>query len=218
MIKINLMPQKRARLRRVATAEPGGKDLLIGIGALAGLAVIVFFALDLPRRGKLHDLLETNAQLAGQIKEKEPKIKDYEQLQKAADQADQRASEINRLMSVRTVPGNVLQELGDILTQGHRPTMTAVMSKLAGTNGDPNKQFDDTWDPSHVWLMSYDDKNGDFTIEGGAQAEVDVTQFAKRLAASVYFWDVAPSRQERIADKDSGITYYKFTITGKVAY
>ena len=218
MIKINLMPQKRARLRRVATTEPGGKDLFIGVGALVALAAVVFFALDQPRRAKLHELADSNSQLASQIKEKEPKIKEYEALQKAADEADQRATQINRLMSARTVPGNVLQELGDILTQGQKPTMTQEMTKRSGTNGDPNKQFDYTWDPTHVWLMSFEDKNGEFTIEGGAQAEVDVTQFAKRLAASVYFWDVAPSRQERVADKDSGITYYKFTITGKVAY
>src|SRR5207248_3206005 len=113
---------------------------------------------------------------------------------------------------------NVLHELGEILTQNHLPTMTEDMTHKTGNAGDPNKKFDLTWDPSHVWLTSFTDKSGDFTIEGGAQAEVDVTQLSKRLAASVYFENVAPSRQERVSDKDSGITYYKFTITGRVDY
>jgi hypothetical protein len=34
----------------------------------------------------------------------------------------------------------------------------------------------------------------------------------------VYFFDVAAARQEIVADRESGLNYYKFTITGKVAY
>lgn len=86
------------------------------------------------------------------------------------------------------------------------------------TDSDPNRRLDLAWDPTHVWLTSYKDKDGKFTLQGGASAEVDVTQLAKRLQASVYFIDVAPSSEERVADRDSGIDYYKFTITGKVAY
>lgn len=217
MIKINLLPQKRAKLR-VSTREPGSKDLVVGVVALVAVAAVVFLAVDQPRRAKLRSLKEANAQLASQIAEKEPKVKEYEKLEKAHQEANERMAAINRLMAARTVPADVLHELGEILTQNHEPTMTQVMNKLTKPGGDPNKEFDQTWDPTHVWLTNYEDKKGDFLIEGGAQAEVDVTQFAKRLAASVYFTDVAPSRQERVADKDSGITYYKFSITGKVAY
>jgi hypothetical protein len=87
-----------------------------------------------------------------------------------------------------------------------------------GPDSNPNRRFDLAWDPTHVWLLSYVDESGAFTLEGGAQAEVDVTQLAKRLQASVYFDNVAPSREERVADRESGISYYHFTITGKVAY
>jgi hypothetical protein len=98
--------------------------------------------------------------------------------------------------------------------------MTEDMAKKTGTgvDADPNKVFDLTWDPAHVWLTSFIDKDGEFSLEGGAQAEADVPQLSKRLAASVYFSDVSPSRQEQLVDHDTGISYYKFTITGKVAY
>jgi hypothetical protein len=114
----------------------------------------------------------------------------------------------------------VLHELGEVLTSGHNPTMTEEMARKIGNgpDADPNKRYDLTWDPSHVWLLSFDDDRGNFMLEGGAQAEADVTQLAKRLAASVYFANVAPSREERVADRDTGISYYHFTITGKVAY
>jgi hypothetical protein len=57
-----------------------------------------------------------------------------------------------------------------------------------------------------------------FKLEGGAQTESDVAQLSKRLAASVHFLDVSPSGGERVTDQASGVNYYKFTITGRVAY
>ena len=220
MIKINLIPQKRAKLRVSggASSEGAVRDLLIGCAALAGAGLLAFFVLDLPKRSHLSDIQASNRQLQDGIKEKKQKLVGYDELKKASDDAKGKAAAINRLVSATIIPANVLHELGEILTQNHLPTMTSDMTQKTGNNGDPNKRFDLTWDPSHVWLTAFADKNGDFTLEGGAQAEVDVTQLSKRLAASVYFSDVAPSRQERVADKDSGITYYKFTITGKVAY
>jgi len=217
MIRINLLPQKRARLR-VATSSGASRDLIIGISSLVAAAALVFLLFDQPKRSRLRDLQDTNKQLGEQIGQKHQKLQGYDALKKEEEENNTKAAAINRLIGAQIVPANVLHELGEILTQNHLPTMTEDMTHKTGNSGDPNKKFDLTWDPSHVWLTSFTDKSGDFTLEGGAQAEVDVTQLSKRLAASVYFWDVAPSRQERVGDKDSGITYYRFTITGKVAY
>jgi Tfp pilus assembly protein PilN len=98
--------------------------------------------------------------------------------------------------------------------------MTDEMTKLTGNgiDGNPNKRFDPQWDPQHVWLTSFVDKGGKFTLQGGAQGESDVTQLSLRLQASAYFQNVTPSQEERVADRESGINYFRFTITGKVAY
>ena len=53
MIKINLLSQKRAKRGAGVAAvrrEPAGKDVWVGVGVLAGIAAIVFFAIDQPRR------------------------------------------------------------------------------------------------------------------------------------------------------------------------
>jgi Tfp pilus assembly protein PilN len=219
MIKVNLLPQKK-RARRVPSEAGGNRDFVIGVVALAGAAAVVFFAVDQPRRSHLRDLRDTNDQLQQEINANNGQLKGYEELKKAAQEADERAKAINRLMAAKVVPANVLQELSDILTPNHLPTMTEDMAQRTGNGprSDPNKRFDLTWDPRHVWMTSFIDKNGSFKIEGGAQAEVDVTQLSKRLAASAYFSDVAPASEQRVADKDSGVNYYKFLITGKVAY
>lgn len=219
MIRINLLAQKRGKLR-VGVGEPGSRDFAIGCAALAGVAAVVFFAVDQPKRSHLHDLRDSNDKLQQAIKQKTTELEGYADLKKATEEADKRAMSINRLINAKVIPANVLHELGEILTSNHLPTMTEDIARKTGngTASDPNKRFDPTWDPTHVWLISFIDNNGDFTLDGGAEAEIDVHQLSKRLAASVYFMNVAESRGERVADRESGISYYKFTITGKVAY
>jgi hypothetical protein len=220
MIKINLLPAKRAKLRISAASEPGSRDFAIGCAALAAVAAVVFFAVDQPKRSHIHELRDSNDKLQQAIAQKNDELKGYAELKKAGEEADKRAIAINRLINAKVIPANVLHELGEILTANHRPTMSDDMIRWTGTGaeGDSNKRFDLTWDPTHVWLISFVDNNGDFTLDGGAEAEIDVHQLSKRMAASIYFANVAESRGERIADRESGISYYKFTITGKVAY
>jgi Tfp pilus assembly protein PilN len=224
MIKINLLPTKRAKGRgRAAASEPGSRELVIGAASLAGVAAIVFFAVDAPRRSHLRSQQESNQQIQQEIAAKQKQLDgppSYEVLKKAGEEADQRATSIGRLMAAKVVPANVLHELGEILTNNHFPTMTDEMTKLTGNgiDGNPNKRFDPQWDPQHVWLTSFVDKGGKFTLQGGAQGESDVTQLSLRLQASAYFQNVTPSQEERVADRESGINYFRFTITGKVAY
>jgi Tfp pilus assembly protein PilN len=200
--------------------EGSNRDFLIGCASVVGAALIVFLAVDMPKRSKLADLRKSNADLQKEINQKKDELKGYEELKKAVDDADARAKSITRLINAKVIPANVLHELGEILTQGHNPTMTEDMARKVGNgpDSDPNRRYDLMWDPSHVWLISWVDNAGAFVLDGGAQAEADVTQLAKRLQASVYFSQVAPSREERVADRDTGISYYHFTITGRMAY
>jgi Tfp pilus assembly protein PilN len=222
MIKINLLPQKRAKKRGAAAArEPGTKDIVFGLVGLTIAAIAVFALVDAPRRSELSGLRESNAQLQNEINAKNVELKGYAELKKSADEADQRAKAINRLNQAKVVPANVLHELSQILSP-IGPTMTEEMTKKTGTGteSDPNKRFDLAWDPSHVWLTAFTDnaKDGTFKLEGGAQAQVDIIQLSKRLQASAYFEDVSQQSEERVTDRETGITFYKFVITGKVAY
>jgi Tfp pilus assembly protein PilN len=221
MIKINLIPQKRAKRSLQVASDDGSREFLIGIGAIAGAALLVFLLFDQPKRSRINELEASNAQIQQEINAKKKQLLGFDDLQKAADEAVERANAINRLNAARIVPANVLNELGEILTANHLPTMTEDMARLTGTgaDSDPNKRFDFAWDPTHVWLTSIvDQSDGTFRIDGGAQAEVDITQFSKRLAASAYFAEIAPASENRVTDKDTGLDYFRFTITGKVAY
>jgi len=219
MIKINLLPQRRAK-KRVTTAGASSKQLLAGVIGLVVAAVAVVLAVDLPKRSQLAELTEANRSLARAIAAKTKQLGGYAELKRAADAADERYKSIKRLLGAKVVPAYVLHELGEILSTGKRPKMTDEMKQRTsrGADSDPNKRFQTDWDASHVWLSAWTDTAGLFKLEGGAQSESDVTQLAKRLAASVYFADVTPAGGERVADGLTGTSYYKFTITGKVAY
>jgi Tfp pilus assembly protein PilN len=218
MIKINLLPQRRAK--RVVGADPSSKQLVIGVAGLVGAIAAVALLVDMPRRLQLAELTRDNRELGRAIQARSKQLEGYAELKKAADEADERFRSIKRLVRAKVVPANVLHELGEILMTGKQPRMTKVMERRtgAGDDSDPNKRFQRDWDASHVWLSGWTDTGGVFKLEGGAQAETDVTQLAKRLAASVYFADVTPAGGERVVDSQTGTSYYKFTITGKVAY
>ncbi|MBA3456237.1 MAG: PilN domain-containing protein, partial [Deltaproteobacteria bacterium] len=183
------------------------------------VAAVVLFMLDMPRRARLSDLRDANAALQQEINAKNKELVGYAELQQAEQEAVRRSEAINRLLAAKVVPAHVLHELGKVLTK-EGPTMTEGMAKLAGTGpeSNPNKQFQSDWDPNHVWMTSFIDTNGAFKLEGGAQSESDVTQLSKRLAASVYFMDVTPAGGERVVDNETGLNYYRYTITGRLAY
>jgi Tfp pilus assembly protein PilN len=219
MIKINLLPQKRAKLRAAASKEPSSKQLFVGIGALAAAGLLVFIAIDKPKRDRLSELGRQNDELQKQITDKKRDLIGYPELQKNEKDAIERAQEINRLIAAKVVPAHLLHELGKILSPRQKPTMTGdMLARTVGDKPDPNKQFDLTWDPARVWLSSFSDTAGTFKLEGGAQASTDVTQLSKRLAASVHFTQVDGISSEPVSDRDNNLTYVKFTITGKVAY
>jgi Tfp pilus assembly protein PilN len=216
MIKVNLLPLRKPK----RAADPAAKQLAVGLGVIAAAAVLVFVLVDRPRRARLAEIEASNGQIQEQINAKNKQLDGYAALQQAADAADKREKSIDRLLAAKVIPAHVMQELGDLLTPGKLPTMTEEMAKRTsnGPDGDSNKRFAFDWDPTHVWMTSFLDNGGTFVLEGGAQSESDVNQLAKRMAASVYFMDVTPARGEAATDPATGIAYYKFTITGKVAY
>ncbi len=216
MIKINLLPARKPKRQ----ADPAVQPLIIGVVSLAVAAAAVLVLVDRPRRSELDQLERDNKDLAQEIAGKREKLKGYPELLAAEAEAIKRADSITHLAQAKVVPAHVLQELGEILTEHHQPTMTIDMTKKTGNgiDSDPNKRFQGDWDPTHVWLTSFVDTGGAFKLEGGAEVESDVNQLSKRLAASVYFQDVTPSGGQRVADAASGIQYYKFQISGKVAY
>src|SRR3954469_25663728 len=219
MIKINLLPQRR--VKRASARDESARPLVIGIAALVAAGAAVAVVVDRPKRARLTELREANAQLLADIAAKNRQLVGYTELKKAAEEAEERFRSIQRLIGAKVVPANLLHELGEILTTSKYPTMTEDMVKRTGNGpeSDPNKRFQPDWDPSNVWLSGFTDTAGDFKLEGLALTDSDITQLSKRLAASVYFDNVTIAQGgERTVDPQTGNSFIRFTVTGKVAY
>jgi Tfp pilus assembly protein PilN len=227
MIKINLLPQKKTKRSRFGitpasspTSEAGQTQVMIGVGVLVAAAAVVFFAVHKPMLDQRKDFDSTNDGIRSDNQRKQNDLKNFENLKKVVAAAAERSKSIEKLVKAKAVPGNLLHELGEILTPGRLPTMSAEMVKKIGDGpqGDPNKRFLLDWDPKHVWITSFAEKDGGFTLRGGAQSDPDYTQLLKRMQASVYFMDVQPKSGLRTTDRETNTQYYEFTITGKVVY
>jgi Tfp pilus assembly protein PilN len=216
MIKINLLPARKPKRQ----AEPGRSEVLIGVGVLLAAAAVVYFAVH-RSVAETRDAYKAEADaIASDNNSKRQKILDMPQREAAFKAEEARNAAIKQLVSTIVVPDNVLHELGEILTPSRMPTMTKAMAERIsdGPKGDPNRRFALDWDPKHVWITSFTTKGEVFTMEGGAQAESDIPQLAKRMQASVYFDEVTSPSSSRVEDKQLSLVYYKFTISGKVVY
>ena len=102
MIKVNLLPQRKAK----RVAEPGSREMVMGVGALAAAAFLVFFVVDRPRRSKLaeeraaiqvldQEIAGKNAKLKGA-----PGILGYNEMKQAA------AASAPSPMTISRLPGS----------------------------------------------------------------------------------------------------------------
>ncbi|MBK9036617.1 MAG: PilN domain-containing protein [Myxococcales bacterium] len=219
MIKINLLPQRKPRRQ----AEPGQFEVGLVMAGMAAAAAVMFFAVHRPLAAKRDRIKAEVAELSDKNARATKKVADLPALKAAVDAETKRKESIDRLVGTTVLPDNVLHELSRILTS-EGPTMSLAMTTLTGNtaDGDPNKRFSADWDPKHVWITSFTTKGDTFTLEGGAQAESDIPQLAKRMAASVYFNEVTSPKSERVEPTNQvgagTAAYYKFTLSGKVLY
>jgi Tfp pilus assembly protein PilN len=212
MIRINLLQEKK----KAARAERGQMTVLYGLFALAAAAAAVFVLVHMPLASELDEIRAENNKRQGHIKELTDATKEFDTVQGQLTAAKEQEDAIKRLNSARAVPSWMLFELSNILTKDHKPTMSPEMAERI--KNDANRQFSPGWDPKRIWIDALDEKDGTLTISGGAQATTDVTQFALRLQASVFFTDVQPTTVSSALDSQSKLAFYKFSLTGKVLY
>ncbi len=211
MIKINLLQEKK--VKRVAKGE---RTLLAGVGAVALAAAATYFLVHLPLVDEIDGLKQENAARQKRITQLTQETREFDTVQAQLNAAKEQEGAITRLNNARAVPSWMLWELSNILTRDHKPTMSPEMGERI--KNDANRQFTPGWDPKRIWITSIDEKGGVMTIHGGAQSTTDVTQFALRMQASVFFTHVMPVSVAAAVDQGSKLSFYNFTLTGRALY
>jgi Tfp pilus assembly protein PilN len=212
MIRINLLQEKK----KSARVDRGNKSLLTGVGIIAAAAALVVFLVHLPLGAAIDEVKEENSKRGAKIKKLTEDTKEFDTVQAQLKAAQDQEDAIKRLNSARAVPSWMLNELSNILTKDHKPTMSPEMGERI--KNDANRQFSPGWDPKRIWINTLEEKESVMTLSGGAQSTADATQFSLRLQASVFFTDVQVTLVHEAVDNASKLGFYNFTLTGKVLY
>jgi type IV pilus assembly protein PilN len=206
VIRINLLAQKK----RAERSE--GSQVWLAVVMVVVLAeVAALFVFHSIKAEDLADQKRKNAELSSQIEQAKKNVANHTQVK--ADLALLRAREtaIQKLQSARSGPTAVLMELARILTPGRGPSVDP--DRLAQLRRDnPLSVFNPNWDARRLSIVSFVELQRKLKIEGIARDGEDVSELARRLNLSSFFYDVTLLPATR--DKD----FVKFSVEAKVRY
>jgi type IV pilus assembly protein PilN len=206
MIKINLLAQKKRAERSDVSQVWLAVVMVVVLAEVAALFVLHSFKAE-----ELTQQVRKNAELTSQIEQAKKNVANHEQVK--ADLALLRAREqaIQQLQSGRSGPTAILMELARILTPGRGPSVDP--DRLAQLRRDnPLSVFNPNWDSRRLWLTGYVEAQRKLKIDGKARDGEDVSELARRLNLSSYFYDVNLLPATRESD------FVKFSIETKVRY
>jgi type IV pilus assembly protein PilN len=206
MIRINLLAQKK-RLER-----SDGSQVWLAVVMVVVLAeVAVLLLLHSFKAEQLSVQQRKNAELTSQIDQAKRNVANHEQVKAELELLRARETAIQKLQSGRSGPTAILMELARILTPGRGPSVDP--DRLAQLRRDnPLAVFNPTWDARRLWVTGYVESQRKLKIDGRARDGEDVSELARRLNLSSYFYEVKllPATREN--------EFVRFSIEAKVRY
>jgi type IV pilus assembly protein PilN len=211
MIRVNLLPQKRRK------ASQGGELWLVGGLALVVVEVVGCFVIYGMKQEELDQQLNQNKALTAQITQIKDVAKNHEDVKTKLARLRDREDAIAKLQSARTGPTAMLLEVARLLTPGRGPSVDPnELSRLRREN--PLQDFNPNWDSRRLWLIKFVESDRKVQLEGMARDGEDVSELARRMNLSSYFYDVELLPAKREAEKASGLQMVSFKLEAKVRY
>jgi type IV pilus assembly protein PilN len=206
VIRINLLAQKKR-----AEGADGSQLWLVVVMVVVLAEVAALFVLHSFKAQELSDQEHKNAELAAQIVQAKKNVANHDQVKAELSLLRARETAIQKLQSGRSGPTAILMELARILTPGRGPSVDP--DRLAQLRRDnPLSVFNPNWDARRLWITSYVEAQRKLKIDGTARDGEDVSELARRLNLSSYFYDVRLLPAVRKAD------FVDFSIEAKVRY
>jgi type IV pilus assembly protein PilN len=215
MIRINLLPEKRAAQRRSAAAE--GQAWLIIVAGVLVFEIIGLMLLQKSKNDDLAKLVKHNQEITANIDDIKRQISNRDQIKNALKELREREEAIQKLESARTGPTSVMLELSHILTPGRMPTVDRDKLEQLRRD-DPQAVPNVNWDARRLWLTNYDEVDRHVHLSGLARDGEDVSEFIRRLALSDFFYDVKMLPATKAMDGTAHIELIRFELSTKVRY
>ena len=213
MIRINLLPQKR-RVERTSEASQLWLGVVLAVLLVEVAALFVFHGL---KSEELSDQIRKNAELQAQIDQSKQVVARHAEVKEKLAMLRAREDAIGKLQSARTGPAAVLLELARILTPGRGPSVDPdKLVQLRREN--PLAVFNPGWDARRLWLTNFVEEQRKVRLEGIARDGEDVSEMARRMSLSSYFYDVKllPAKRER--DPITWLDLVRFQLEAAVRY
>jgi type IV pilus assembly protein PilN len=171
--------------------------------AVEAVALALFHQIKL---AEIKDQKKKNAELQAQIANIEAEVKNHNAVKQQLQALRAREEAITKLQSARTGPTAILLELAKMLTPGRGPSVDP--DKLVQLSKDnPLAVFNTGWDSRRLWLLTYKEAERTVKMEGFARDGEDVSELARRLNLSNYFFDVKLLPGSRQADPEAKVRY-----------
>jgi type IV pilus assembly protein PilN len=215
VIRINLLPEKRATQRRTAAAE-GQAWIVIVAGALI-FEVICLMLLQQSKNDELAKLQKHNQEIQANIDDIKRQIANRDEIKNQLKELRDREDAIQKLESARTGPTSVMLELSHILTPGRMPTIDRDKLEQLKRD-DPQAVPNVNWDARRLWLVSYDEVDRNVRLAGLARDGEDVSEFLRRLSLSDFFYDVKMLPASKTTDPATHVELVRFEVSTKVRY
>lgn len=215
MIRVNLLPEKRAAQRRSAAAEGQGWVFAI-VGALV-LEIVVMMLVQKSKNDDLAHITRRNAEISANIDDIKRQISNRDEIKNQLKELRDREDAIQKLESARTGPTSVLLELSHLLTPGRMPTVDRDKLEQLKRD-DPQAVPSPSWDARRLWLTKYDELDRKVNLEGLARDGEDVSEFLRRLQVSDFFYDVKMLPANKMVDPATHIEVIQFRVSAKVRY
>jgi type IV pilus assembly protein PilN len=216
MVRINLLPDKRAANRRAPGAEPP-QYWLFGVLGAAIAAIILCLFVQKVKEDELAAIVAENGRNQGQIDAIKKQIADHPDIKARLGQLRDREDAIQKLQSARTGPTSTLLELAHLLTAGRGPTTDR--DKLEQMKRDnPSEVYNPNWDPRRLWIESYVESDRVVKVTGMARDGEDVSELERRLKLSDYFGEVRLLPGNKVVDGATHQELFHFELSAKVRY
>jgi len=214
VIRINLLPVKAGRAR---TESEGQGWLLAALGV--ALAVVVgCLVLYGTKQEELDEWKRKAQQVQAEINLSKGRVGDHDQIRERLQRLREREDAIAKLQSARTGPAAMLLEVARLLTPGRGPSVSP--EKLAELeNNNPLAKYNPNWDPRRLWLTDFIEDSRRVVLKGLARDGEDVSELARRMNLSAYFYDVRllPAKVNP-RDNPDGVDWVSFQLEARVRY
>ncbi len=211
MIRINLLPARRAGTTQGASVKMWGYAYLSAATVWGVALAFVYFSLVSDR----DQALAQNAEIERQIAKVQEQSGNLEELQKQLEQSKHLEQVVKGLRDARSGPTRMLLELSAILSPGRGPTIDpAKLDDLRKTN--PEAGISAGWDTRRLWITGFEENRRSCRIVGEARNNEDIAEFLRRLALSQVFDDVVLVRTGQ--PHGGGGQVVAFELTCRVRY